>query len=915
MKAKFYKLLILALICSVPVLKAQVTNTGNDAFGYTFATNLAASNPAVYEWIDISSTGTRVTGLGDDNIVGPYPLGIDFKYYWNTYNSVFVGSNGYIMFGESALIAQGSSGMPTIPVSTDGKGNFIAPMLADLTFVSSADGSPLAGAKILYQTVGNKFVITYDSVRFWNGGASGDPVTETSGLNTFQVVLDGTTNNIQVNYKSCVGPAFSGSTGVVSMGMENITGQLGLRWRRLTSTTILTLGLPAPNSSTVVRYPASSTYLFRDVAAKGVFFRDNKGGMAFSSVPKTIEAYVKNAGTVKISTPCSARVLISDYNDNAIYNRTVVIDSLQQGEEKLVVFPVPLEPGDSAGGYKVRLSTTLTGDQYANNNIANTKLIVLDSTQGEFNLKYTRPNPGTVADSRQAPGGMILDAPYLPMVVSHVTADLIWPDPDGWATLLPGVTTNDSLTKTRIEVYLGDGPGGSRGSLIDSFTIAAETDWNAQVIGEEVSNGTMLNKIIRFKHPLPVPFWWETNQRIFIGAIHNRTTRFIWNAPYAEVYPVGTPASGRALEITAGVWGEDRGKDSLDIALGLIGNPVVPATMSLSLSNNQVCAGETLAIPFSISGGPFQADNQFKLELSQSSGSFINATVLATQPGQASGVFNFTLPAGLSPGIGYRIRVVSTNPVYSGTTAGILIGPAATPSGINGPFRVCPSENGVVFSAAGAPNGTAFNWTLPEGASFASADSTREITVNFGANATGNITASARNKCGVSSPATRTISPQTVTISTSASTLTALSSGAVSFVWFLDNNPISGATGSSTPITGNGLYCVEATFPSGCKVLSPCVVITSSAAEISSSDGLSIFPNPSYDQLNVHLISTGEFSGETSVRNMMGQEFARFQSAGLKTINVGSWPAGVYVVTAAMKSGKTIRKFVQIGAK
>lgn len=913
MKTKFYRLFPLLFTIAVCSLKAQVTNTGNDAFGYTFATNLATANPAVYDWIDISSTGTRITGLGDDNIVGPFQLGIEFKFYWNSYNSVFVGSNGYIMFGESALIAQGSAGMPNIPLSTDGKGNFIAPMLSDLTFVSSADGSPLPGAKILYQTVGNKFVITYDSVRFWNGGATGDPVTQTSGLNTFQVVLDGTTNNIQVNYKSCTGPAFTGSTGVVTMGIENITGQLGLRWRRLTAANFNTNGLPAANAATIVRYPASSTYLFRDVAAKGVFFRDNKGGMAFTSVPKTIEAYVKNAGTVKISTPCTARVLISDYNDNAIYNQTVVIDSIGQGEEKLVVFPVPLEPGDSAGGFKVRLSTTMTGDQYANNNIVNTKLIVLDSTQGEFNLKYTRPNPGTLADSRQSPGGMILDAPYQPMVVSHVTADLVWPDADGWASLNPAISANDSLGKTRIEVYLGDGPGGSRGSLIDSFTIASDTDWNAVVIGEEVSNGTLLNKIIRFKHQLPVPFWWETNQRIYIGAIHNRTTNFIWNAPYAEVYPVGTPASGRSLEITAGVWGEDRGKDSTDIALGLIGNPVVPATMTLSFSNNQVCSGESLSIPFTIGGGPFQPDNQFKLELSQPSGSFINATTVATQTGQGSGIFNFTLPGNLVAGINYRMRVVSTSPVYSGTSANILIGPAATPTGINGPFRVCPSENGVLFSAAGSPNGTAFNWTLPSGASFASADSLREIAVNFGPVVNGTITASARNKCGTSNSVSRSISPQTVSISVSGSTLTALSSGAISFVWLLDNNPISGANGSSIQASNAGLYCVEATFPNGCKVLSQCVVITSVGDEISFKDGISVFPNPASGELNIHL--NDNYAGDILVRNMMGQEIVRMKSNGVNLLDVSKWPSGVYMVIAGMEDGRILRKFVRIDAK
>ena len=914
MKRNFLSLLLLlTAVFAGNSLKAQVTNTGTDAFGYSFSTNLAASNPAVYNWIDILSTGTRVTGLGDDNIVGPYPLGINFNFYWNSYNSVYIGSNGYIMFGESALIAQGANGIPTIPLQTDGKGNFIAPMLADLTFVSSADGSPLKGAKIVYQTIGDKFVVTYDSVRFWNGNA-GNP-DEVSGLNTFQVVLDASNNQIQINYKSCTGPAFTQSTGVVSMGIENITGQLGLRWRRLTSGTFGTLGLPAPNSATVIRYPAASTYSFVDVRAKGVFFSDNKGGMAFTSVPKTIEAYIKNAGTVKISNPCTARVLISDYNDNAIYNQTVILDTLGKGEERLVSFPVPLTPGDTAGGFKVRLSTSLTGDQYANNNQTFTKLIVLDSTQGEFNLKYTRPNPGLITDGRQSPGGMILDPPYLPMVVTHTTADLIWPDPDGWAALnIPGV--QDSLTKTRIEVYLGDGPGGSRGSLIDSFTIASDTAWQAEVIGEEDVNGVIANRIIRFKHKLPVPFWWEGNQRIYIGAIHNRTTRFIWNAPYAEVYPIGTPASGRSLEITAGVWGEDRGKDSTDIALGLIGNPVVPAQLSLSLSPGSIaCGGESLSIPFTVTGGPFQAGNEFKLELSQPSGSFINATVLSTVPGQAGGTFTANIPAGIQPSTGYKLRVVSTDPVYSGVSASLSAGPAATPSGINGFSKICPSATGYEFSAAGSPNATAFNWTLPSGATITTADSIRTIGVNFGSSIAGSITVSARNKCGVSASVSKELAPNTAAFTASAGTLTANAPGAIGYVWYLNDAIIPGATSAVFQSTESGVYCVEATFPGGCKVKSECQTVTSLASAIRAEDGFTVFPNPAAEILSIHLNQGAGFSGEISVRNLLGQHMAGLKGEGFNSLSVQNWPSGIYVISAGLKNGGSIQKMVRIGSK
>jgi hypothetical protein len=588
MKKILYQLSV--LIFSSFAAFGQATNSGseiqpngqaapNGGFGYRFsgssnwASGAQATNPAVYNWIEISQTGTRLNGLGDDNFVGPIPLGINFRYWWNDYNECYVGSNGYIMFGGGSLLAQGATGMPNIPLQTDNKGNFIAPYLADLTFVSHATGQTLQGAKVYYQTVDNKFVITFDSVRFWNNIPSAG-VDEATGLNTFQIVLDPSNNSIQINYKTAIGPWFTQAGNLpLVCGMENITGGLGLRWRRKNAASV---PLPPANSAIRVDYPSSSTYVFRDVQAKAMFTFDNKGGAAFTSIPKTLRAYVRNAGTAKITNPCTTRVFVYDINDNAIYNQFIVIDSLQNQEEKIVDLPIQLNPGDTAASYKVLLRTTTTGDQYAPNNEILAKLVVLDSTEGSVDLKFTKANPGTV-DARQGPNtGMVFDAPYTTMVISKISVDLMWPDADAWAGLnIPGV--EDSLTPTHIQVYLGDGPGGVFGTLLDSFTInnPFQQGFDIDTVGEELVGGVVANRVIRIRKTLPNPYsWYNENVRIYVGANHNQQTNFVWNAPYMEVYPPGTPASGRCLEITGGVWGENRGKDSLDVGLGLIGDPL-----------------------------------------------------------------------------------------------------------------------------------------------------------------------------------------------------------------------------------------------------------------------------------------------------------------------------------------------------
>lgn len=568
---KYLYLLSFCLLIAAGKASGQVTNTGNDAFGYTFATNLAATNPAVYEWIDISTTGTKLTGLGDDNVVGPVSLGINFKYYWNTYNEVFVGSNGYIMFGDNQLIAQGSGGIPTIP-SNDGRSNFIAPFMADLIFKSSGTGVELSRAKVFYQTIGDKFVITYDSVPFWNNAPAGG-IDEATGSNTFQVILDGATNNIHINYKECVGPWFTGNTGVLSCGMENITGALSLRWRRKGPNNVT---LPPASSAVTVTYPASSSYIFKDVSAKAVFYSDNKGRSMFTNTPDTLQVYLQNSGTVKVTTPTTARIFVFDETGTDVYNSLVTIDSLAQGETRIIRFPTPFNPGASPASFKVQFNAATTGDQFSGNNQKLTKLVVLDSTAGDFDLRFTTVNVGTADFNQIINSGMIFDAPYQPMIITKISVDLVWPDADAWAGLnIPSV--NDSLTPTTVKMYLANGPNGSPGFLLDSFVIASPTDYPYEVVGTEVVGGADANFLYRFKRTLPTPYYWFSNHRIYVGVIHNRTTNFVWNAPFGEVYAPGIPASGRSLEITGGTWGENRGKDSIDVGVGIVGDPLAVA--------------------------------------------------------------------------------------------------------------------------------------------------------------------------------------------------------------------------------------------------------------------------------------------------------------------------------------------------
>jgi hypothetical protein len=54
---------------------------GPDQYGYTWKDSDEPGGP-VYNWVDITGSGTQILGLADDNIIGPLVLGENFPYYW-----------------------------------------------------------------------------------------------------------------------------------------------------------------------------------------------------------------------------------------------------------------------------------------------------------------------------------------------------------------------------------------------------------------------------------------------------------------------------------------------------------------------------------------------------------------------------------------------------------------------------------------------------------------------------------------------------------------------------------------------------------------------------------------------------------------------------------------------------------------
>ncbi|MBU2652571.1 MAG: carboxypeptidase-like regulatory domain-containing protein, partial [Bacteroidetes bacterium] len=123
---------------------------GPDPFGYVWIDSDETGGPA-FDWIEISGTGTLVTGLSDDNVVGPYNIGFDFPFYDVDKTQFWINSNGTIGFTNTYITLTNYS-IPTGNSYVD----FIAWYWDDLD-----PGNP--NTHVYYQNINGRLVIQFDT--------------------------------------------------------------------------------------------------------------------------------------------------------------------------------------------------------------------------------------------------------------------------------------------------------------------------------------------------------------------------------------------------------------------------------------------------------------------------------------------------------------------------------------------------------------------------------------------------------------------------------------------------------------------------------------------------------------------------------------------------------------------------------
>ncbi|GAB3502067.1 T9SS type A sorting domain-containing protein [Emticicia fontis] len=109
---------------------------------------------------------------------------------------------------------------------------------------------------------------------------------------------------------------------------------------------------------------------------------------------------------------------------------------------------------------------------------------------------------------------------------------------------------------------------------------------------------------------------------------------------------------------------------------GRFGFEDLPTINVTPIDANKFCAGQTFSVSLVTNGPAFGLDNNFKVLLSDTTGSFANATEIGMDSRKT---INVKTPQGLAKGT-YKVKVISTSPVIeSGNTIDVMIAEAGAP--------------------------------------------------------------------------------------------------------------------------------------------------------------------------------------------------------------------------------------------
>jgi hypothetical protein len=416
-------------------LIASANSGGPDAFGYTWKDSNEPGGPT-YQWFDITSIGTMVNGLGDDNFIGPIQIGFQFPYYWYTESKVWVGSNGYVEFGPGNLAAN----FPVIPTAS-GVNNYIGGIIADLTFLG-----PNNNGQCYYYASQDTFCIEYLNVPFWDPNSPGY-----NGANTFEIILNKADSSITVNFMSFTGTSVSN----FSTGIENSIGTMGLQ---------PFMSLPPQQNYTLKYYYPSNIMQVTD-ASVSWNHQDGDGGIFLGNLSGAhpLVTQIENSGNTSIG-PVIVYGRVVTLNNTTLVTTSDTTPSLVPNQSAQVTYPNSFTPSTNGTREFITRISGVSGDAIPVNDSIVQEIVVVDTTAQSVRLCYTNNHLDMVSSSISWGGGsggvgVYIKPPSYPAMIVNTNYIMTSAPTSGVAFYA--------------KIYDDNGPGGSAGTLLDSVAVFA----------------------------------------------------------------------------------------------------------------------------------------------------------------------------------------------------------------------------------------------------------------------------------------------------------------------------------------------------------------------------------------------------------------------------------------------------------
>ena len=499
---KHFSAFALAALLHAPLFGAM---GGPDAYGYLWKDSNEPDGP-VYNWIDITTTGQMVMGLGDDNVVGPYVMATDMPFYWYGRKNIYIGSNGYIAFNGGNI----ASPFPTIPQG-GGTNDYVAVMAADFNFLGAGNQG-----RCYFFDSEDQTIVSWVGVPFWSPSAP-----TYTGSNTFQVILNKLDSTITVQIQQQTGLTQNND---LLLGIESVAGTIGLQHS----------ADAYPVGGYAIRYympPASTLQVLdgvvnwsTDPSSGGVFRTRN--GQPFQMIANALNV----GNTALTGFTLSAQLLNS--GGSALLNASQGIGLLGPGLDTTVNFPPTWVP-NPAGTYRLVSSVSgIAGELVTANNQRTQEIVVVDTATATHDLRYhglTDDGVGLSWNGGNGGVGVYIKPPYYPAYATHTTVRIV---------------SNTGAAAYTMKVYDDDGVGGQPGTLLDSVQIPA-----AQAVAGD--------QVIALSAPLTI-----TSGGVYVEW-------YMLGANISIAVDITPPFSLRTYEVIDGVWAEYRDRENQDFFIGL----------------------------------------------------------------------------------------------------------------------------------------------------------------------------------------------------------------------------------------------------------------------------------------------------------------------------------------------------------